>query len=145
MFSVAQEEAIELAVYDGVEQGKIETADDLDALTKQIGSRYSIWAAKHDELKMQWITSSLFYEDPLYDINYVYGALLALKYYEMYTRDPKQFVPRYIALMKNGFEAPPAVLLKRYLDIELRDPRLVKDAVQLLENKVKLLEGEYSK
>lgn len=145
MFSVAQEEAVELAIYDGVKRGKIETADDLDSLTKQIGDRYSIWSARHDELKMQWITSTLFYEDPLYDINYVYGALLALKYYEMYARDPRQFVPRYIALMKNGFDAPPDALLKRYLDIDLRDLRLVTDAVRLLENRVKLLEGEYSK
>ncbi len=145
MFSVAQEEAIELAIYDGVKRGKIETADDLDALTKQISDRYSIWSARHDELKMQWITSTLFYEDPLYDINYVYGALLALKYYEMYMREPKQFVPRYIALMKNGFDAPPDALLKRYLDIDLRDPRLVTDAARLLERKVNQLEGEYSK
>jgi oligoendopeptidase F len=104
-----------------------------------------MWSARHDELRMQWITSPLFFEDPLYDINYVYGALLALRYYEMYTRDPKQFVPRYIALMKNGFDAPPDVLLRRYLDIDPHDPRLVTDAVRLLENKVNLLEGEYSK
>jgi oligoendopeptidase F len=145
MFSVAQEEAIELAIYEGVERGKIQTADDLDSLTKQISSRYSIWPARHDELNMQWITSTLFYEDPLYDVNYVYGALLALKYYEMYTRDPKQFVPRYIALMRDGFDAPPEVLLKRCLDIDLRDPRLVTDAARILENKIDLLEGEYSK
>jgi oligoendopeptidase F len=145
IFSFAQEEAIELAIYDGVKQGRIESADDLDSLTKQIGDRYSIWAARHDELKMQWITSPLFYEDPLYDINYVYGALLALKYYEMYTRDPVHFVPRYVALMKNGFDAPPDVLLERHLGVDLRDPRLVTDAVRLLGNKVKLLEEEYSK
>ncbi|MBV9924423.1 MAG: M3 family oligoendopeptidase [Acidobacteria bacterium] len=145
LFSVAQEETLEQAIYGGVKEGKIKTADDLDALTEQIASRYSIWADKHHELKMQWITSTLFYEDPLYDINYVYGALLALKFYEMYSRNPKEFVPRYIALMKNGFDAPPDVLLKRFLEIDLRDPNLVKDAVRLLENKINSLEVEYSK
>lgn len=145
MFSVAQEEAVELAIYDGVERGKVESADDLDSLTKQVAERYSIWPARHDELKTQWITSTLFYDDPLYDINYVYGALLALKYYEMYTRDRERFVPRYVALMRNGFDAPPDLLLKRYLDIDLRDPRLVTDAAGLLESRLKLLESEYSK
>ena len=145
MFLAAEEETLEQAIYDGVGGGTIKTADDLDALTKQIASRYSIWADKHDELKMQWITNSLFYEDPFYDINYVYGALLALKYYELYSRNPKEFVPRYIALMKNGFDAPPSVLLKRYLDIDLRNNDLVKDVVKLLENKVDLLQAEYSK
>jgi oligoendopeptidase F len=145
MFSVAQEEAVELAVYEGVGRGAVGSADDLDALTKQVAARYSVWAGRHDELKMQWMTSPLFYEDPLYDINYVYGALLALKYYEMYTRDPAGFVPRYLALMRNGFDAPPAALLKRFLDIDPRDPRLLADAVRLLEEKVNLLAAEYSK
>jgi oligoendopeptidase F len=145
MFVVAPEASLEQAIYDRVDQGSIKNADDLDALTKTIYAPYSIWSDKHDELKMQWMTQSLFYLDPLYDINYIYGALLALKYYEMYTRDPKRFIPRYIALMRNGFDAPPATLLKRFLDIDLNDPRLVTDAISLLETKVKLLEESYSK
>ena len=125
MFDVAPEVVVEHAVYEGVKQGTIKGADDLDALTKRVFSRYSIWPEKHDELKMTWMNIGLMYEDPFYDINYVYGALLALKFYEMYTRDPAHFVPRYIALMRNGFDAPPEILLKRFLDIDLHDPRLV--------------------
>ena len=60
-------------------------------------------------------------------------------------RDAKGFVPRYLALMKKGFDAPLAVLLKRYPDIDLRDPRRVADCIRLLENRIKLLEREYSK
>lgn len=145
IFVVAPEAALEQAIYDRVERGQIKSADDLDALTKSIYSPYSIWLDKHDELKMQWMIQSLFYQDPLYDINYIYGALLALKYYDLYTRAPASFIPRYIALMRNGFNAPPSALLKRFLDIDLNDPRLVTDAVSLLETKVKLLEESYSK
>jgi oligoendopeptidase F len=145
MFVIAPEAALEQAIYDRVDRGSLKSADDLDALTKRIYAPYSIWSAKHDELKMQWITQSLFYLDPLYVINYIYGAMLALKYYEMYTRDPKGFIPRYIALMRNGFDAPPSALLKRFLNIDLQDPRLVTDAISLLETKVKLLEESYSK
>ena len=54
-------------------------------------------------------------------------------------------MPRYMELMRNGFDAPPDVLLKRYLGIELKDPRLVTDAVRLLESKINQLEQEYSK
>jgi oligoendopeptidase F len=85
------------------------------------------------------------FEDPFYDINYVYGALLALNFYELYRRDPKQFAPRYLALMRNGFDAPPAVLLKRYLDLDLTDPRLIANALSVLEEKVNLLEKTYQK
>lgn len=145
MFVVAPEVAVEHAVYDGVRQGSIKGADDLDALTKRIYSRYSIWPEKHDELKGQWMNISLMYEDPFYDINYVYGVLLALKFYELYTRDAQHFVPRYIALMRNGFDAPPAILLKRFLDIDLNDPRLMSDVLRVLEDKVNLLEKSYQK
>lgn len=145
IFRVAPEVAVEHAVYDGVRQGTIKGADDLDALTKQIYSRYSIWSEKHDELKSQWMNISLMYEDPFYDINYVYGALLALKFYELYTRDPEHFVPRYIALMRNGFDAPPELLLKRFLDIDLHDSRLVSNALSVVEDKINLLEKSYQK
>lgn len=145
MFDVAPEVVVEHAVYDGVKQGSIKGADDLDALTKRAFSRYSIWPEKHDELKEIWMNIGLMYEDPFYDVNYVYGSLLALKFYEMYTRDPEHFAPRYVALLRNGFDAPPDVLLKRFLDIDLHDPRLVSNALSVVEDKVTLLEKNYQR
>jgi oligoendopeptidase F len=145
MFVAAPEVELEHAVYDGVKQQTISTADDLDKLTKKIYSRYSIWPAKHDELKMQWMNVSLMYEDPFYDVNYVYGALLALKFYDLYSRDRAWFVPRYLALMQHGFDETPEVQLKRFLEIDLRDPKLVTGAVQVVESKIKLLETLYAR
>ena len=144
MFVVAPEAALEQAIYDGVAQGSVKGADDLDVLTKGVYSRFSIWPEKHDELKYQWMNIPLMYEDPFYDINYIYGGLLAFKFYELYMRDPKQFIPRYLALMSNGFDAPPGALLKRFLDIDLKDPRLVSDACRILEGKLQRLEAIYS-
>jgi len=34
------------------------------------------------------------YEDPFSDVNYVYGALLALNFYSLYQADREYFVPR---------------------------------------------------
>ena len=144
MFRVAPEVVVEHAVYEGVRNGTIKGADDLDALTQRAYSRNSA-SDKSDELKTQWMTITLMYEDPFYDINYVFGALLALNFYEMYSRDPERFVPRYLALMKNGFDAPPAVLLQRFLDLDLHDPRLIANALRVIENKVTLLEKSYQK
>jgi oligoendopeptidase F len=143
MFVVAPEAILEQTVYDGVADGIIKGPDELDALTKRIYSRFSIWPEKHEELKCQWINIPLMYEDPFYDINYVFGVMLALKYYEMYVRAPDKFLPRYLALMSNGFDAAPTALLKRFLDIDLNDPRLVSDALYVLRKKLKLLEEIY--
>ena len=89
LFFIAQDAALEQAIYAAVERGSLESADDLDALTGQINNRFDIWVNRHPELKMRWITARLFYEDPLYEINYVYGSLLALKYYEMLWQAPE--------------------------------------------------------
>lgn len=61
----------------------------------------------------------------------------------MYRNDRAHFVPRYLALMKNGFDAPPSVLLKRYLDLDLSDPRMISNALTVIQNKIDLLEKAY--
>ncbi len=141
MFYVAPEVAVEHAVYEGITKGTLKGADDLDTLTERIYSRYS--SENGDQLKTRWMTLSLVYEDPFYYINYVYGALLALNFYEMYSRNPERFVPRYLALMRNGFDAPPKILLRRFLDLDLDDPRLITNALRVVEDKVNVLEKSY--
>ena len=142
MFRVAPEVVVEHGVYDGVDNGKIKTADDLEGLSRRTYARY--WPAENDDqFKSAWETITLMYEDPFYDINYVYGSLLALNFYAMYLRDPEHFVPRYIALMKNGFNAPPAILLKTFLDLDRPDPRLLSNALTVIEDRVNLLEESY--
>jgi oligoendopeptidase F len=144
MFFVALDAMLEQAIYDGVTKGEIKNADDLDEVTRKISNRFSIWNEKYPQLNMRWITSALFYEDPFYDINYVYGSMLALHYYELYQKNPQQFMTQYNALMRNGFDAPPSVLLKKFLNIDLNDPQILAGPVQILTQKVNALEKEYS-
>jgi oligoendopeptidase F len=138
-FVVAPEAELEDAVYDGVAAGTIRGADDLDALTKTIYDRYSIWPAKHDALKQQWMAVPLMYEDPFYDLNYVYGGIIALRMYAMYSKDPAAFAQRYVAMMRSGYTAPAATLLKEFFGIDLDDPRLVTDVVAMLDARVEQL------
>lgn len=140
-FYGAQDALLEQQVYDGVSSGKIRGADDLDKVSEAVDSQFSIFPATTPQLRNRWATASLMYEDPLYNVNYVYGGLLALKYYQLYSRDREAFVPRYIALLKNGFDAPPAALLKKFLDIDLFDSSLVTDDLNLLDHRLKQLES----
>ncbi len=118
-FYGAQDALLEQAIYDGVAASTVRNADDLDNLTLKIDGQFSQFPASTPELRTRWATVGLMYEDPLYDVNYVYGGLLALKYYDLYTTKREWFVPRYMALLKNGFNHPPAELLKQFLEIDL--------------------------
>jgi oligoendopeptidase F len=141
-FYGAQDALLEQKLYEGVSKGSIRSADDLDALTLQVDGQFSLFPAAVPELRNRWATLSLMYEDPLYNINYVYGGLLALKYYQLYLADREHFLPRYIALLKNGFDATPAVLLHQHLNINLLDDSLLKDDLGLLNRRLDQLEDQ---
>jgi oligoendopeptidase F len=138
-FSVAPEAELEQALYEHVAAEGPLSADQLDAMTQRIYARYSIWPGRTPELKRQWQLVSLMYEDPFYDVNYVYAGLLALKYYDLLESDPKAFRRSFLAMLKNGFDAPPDVLLKKFLAIDLHDPRLVVDAQRALQRRLREL------
>ena len=139
-FFVAPEAELEEAVYDGVAAGTIRTADDLDALTQRVYERYTISPSKE-----KWMSIPLMYEDPFYDLNYVYGAIIGLRMYEMYKSDPKSFAPRYVAAMRNGYTAPAAALLEKFFGIDLDDPTLLTGVVKLLNARVDELQAAYGR
>jgi oligoendopeptidase F len=144
MFFVGQDAALEQAIHEGVAHGELHTADDFDRVAAAINARYSIWGPEYPQLNERWMTNGLYYEDPLYEINYVYGGMLALEYYAMLQADPQDFAKRYVALLGNGFDAQPAELLRRFLGIDLDDPRLLTDAVAVLDAKLAILAKEYA-
>ena len=62
---------------------------------------------------------------------------------ELICADPQWLRAEFDALITAGFGAPPAVLLKRFLDLDINDPRLVSNALRIMEEKVSLLEKNY--
>ena len=139
-FYGAQDALLEQSIYDGVAAGTVRNADDLDGLTLRIDGQFSQFPASTPELRSRWAMVSLMYEDPLYDVNYVYGGLLALRYYDLYTTRRDWFVPRYIALLKNGFNQPPMELLNQFLGIDLSGPALLNGDLELLSRRLDQLE-----
>lgn len=139
-FYGAQDALLEQAIYDAVAAGTVRSADDLDDLTLKIDSQFSVFPPSVPELRNRWALVSLMYEDPLYDVNYVYGGLLALKYFQLYSIKRQWFVRRYTALLKNGFDRPPAELLKDFLGIDLSSPSLLSDDLDLLNRRLDEME-----
>ncbi|HEY6252470.1 MAG TPA: M3 family metallopeptidase [Candidatus Angelobacter sp.] len=93
-FYGAQDALLEQQIYEGVSAGRIRGADDLDKLTQQVDGQFSIFPATTSEIRNRWAAVSLMYEDPLYDVNYVYGGILALKYYQLYSSNRAAFWQR---------------------------------------------------
>jgi oligoendopeptidase F len=145
MFSIASDALLEQQIHEGVINGTIKTAADFEAASTKVNSLFSIWPVKdYPQLNKRWITASLFYEDPFYEINYVLGAMLALKYYELYKKDGEGFCRKYTALMKNGFNETPQLLLKKFLGIDINSPDLLTGAMKMTKLKVAELEKIYN-
>lgn len=140
-FYGAEDALLEQAIYDGVATDSIHDADDLDRLTARVCAPFSGFVAGTPELHSRWAAVSLMVEDPLYDVSYVYGGLLALQYWHLYRTRHDWFVPRYLALLSGGFDAPPADLLRRTLGIEMSGSRLLADGLQVLDDRLRELES----
>jgi oligoendopeptidase F len=137
-FYAAPEAELEQAVYEQAQSG-ILTADRLDDMTQEVYAKYSMWPARVPQLRRTWQVIPLMYEDPFYNVNYVYAGVLALKYYDLLKKDPNGFPLRFMEMLKNGFDAPPNQLLKHFLSIDLVDGSLVPDAMAILRQRFEVL------
>ena len=135
LFRNAFESLLELQIYDSVSAGRPPDADGIERLTQAVGSRFSIWFGAGGR-ELAWGQPIQFFTRPLYRVHYVIAKLLALRYLDMLHQDPRGFSTRYAALLRNGYDAPPAVLLKRFLDIDFTDSKaLVGSASRVFEGR----------
>ena len=132
LFANAHESLLELQIYDSAAAGRALGADDIEALTQRTGTAFSIWYGPGSERRLQWLQPIQFYTWPLYRVNYVLARLLALGYLDQMHRDPAGFQTRYLRLLRNGYDAPPEVLLRRFMGIDLRGESLVNGAVDVI-------------
>ena len=132
VFRTGWESLVEQDLFDSTAAGRSLSADDIEALTQRTGSRFSTWLGPGSEWKLAWLQPTQFFTRPLYRINYVYSKLLALRYFDLLRTRREQFTQRYLALLSNGYDAPPDTLLQRFVDTRLDDPMLIDGAVGVL-------------
>ena len=89
----------------------------------------------------QWMRKSLLFEDPLYLVNYLYAAVVAMALFDRAYSD-RDFAAHYQALLSRGFDADTDVLLAS-MNIRLEDPNLVKAASRLMRAKMAALRDLY--
>src|SRR5262249_1284601 len=114
VFKNGWESLLEQQLFDRAGTGTPLTANDIEAMTQSTASRFSIWFGPQSERPLAWLQPTQFFTWPLYRINYVDSGLLALRYFDLLQQNPQQFQERYQALLRNGYDAPPDALLRRF-------------------------------
>lgn len=132
--------SVEFRLYDGVAKGEISNSEGLDEAERETIKSFGFPTYLINASAPTWSINEAFYSHPLYNINHVLGAVLADAYYVQYKRDPKAFIPKYIALLSNGFDASPNDLLKKFLGFDFSDPSLAKNAGDLIRRRLKELD-----
>lgn len=144
VYGSAEQTDLEQSIYAGVKAGTIRTAADLDALTLRVLSRYLSAPEMAPEMQVYWAQDSLYYTDPLYDVNYLFAGLLALRYFQDFKEHPNSFPRHYVALLKSGFTDTPQALEKKFLNIDLANTAaLVRNANAIIEQRTAVLERLY--
>jgi oligoendopeptidase F len=143
IFTSAEEATLEQGVHDGVVAGRIRNASDLDALTRTTLTTYDIWEAGEPARQHLWMTKQLMFEDPLYLVNYLYAGLFATKTYAMLKSGDLEFRGRYLALLKDGYDAPPATLMRRLFGHDVSIDQLIDDDMEVFSAKVAELGALY--
>jgi oligoendopeptidase F len=143
VFTSAEEGTFEQGLYDGVAAGRINTQGDIDSLYAGIMNKYDIYFAGEPQRRSEWINKRLVFDDPLYNVNYLYAILVSCKLYAMVHQDPIGFATKYTALLKNGFDMPAGDLFKKFMGFNLDNEALLNSTLQLMQNKTALLKNLY--
>lgn len=145
VFTSAEEGTFEQEIYDGVAKGNINNSEDVDSLYAGIMNKYDIYFAGEPQRRSEWINKRLVFDDPIYNVNYLYAILVSCKLYAMVHEDPKGFPAKYTALLKNGFNAPAEDLLQKFMGFGLNEDALLKGTLQMMNDKTTELKMFYDK
>ena len=141
LFISAEEAAFERSLYTAASGHALLNRADVDSIFRESVSRYEYWPLAEIGASREWMRKSLLFEDPLYLVNYLYAAVVAVALYDRMQID-RDFASKYDALLRHGFDAEPQALLAS-LNIRLDDPELVKAASRLILSKTAELRDLY--
>jgi oligoendopeptidase F len=131
-----------MKIYEGIEDGSIKGADELDELAWNTVTPYSVYYDLHPEYKNVWALISHYWEAPMYYINYVIAQSLSMIMVERILNEPG-FVDKYMALLESGFDKPAPELIEETTGIDMFDPAVLSSGFTMLEDKIAELRALY--
>ena len=133
---------LEATIYEQVAADQLKTADDFDALCREMGSKYNVYYQIHPEYQGIWNVIHHFYTVPMYNVNYVISSALSLKVLQELHKNPR-FVDNYLRMVGHSFDRPAPQIIQETLGLDIGDRRLLSDCFRLIEDKIAELEGLY--
>ncbi len=106
----------------------------MNNLKEQFGNSVTI----PEEFKYEWISIPHIYHSPFYCYAYAFGNLLVLALYEMYKKEGKSFVPKYIKILSYGGSENPAKILKE-VGVDIEDKEFWQGGFDLIKEMLKEL------
>ena len=141
LFMSAEETTFERSLYTEASDHPLLDRVKIDEIYRKSIEPYEYWPMSDVGNSREWMRKSLLFEDPLYLVNYLYAAVVAVALFDRSHSDP-DFAAKYETLLRRGFDAPPQALLAS-LNIRLDDPSLVKAASRLFQAKTDQLQSLY--
>ncbi len=88
------------------------TSDLCDIYYKNLQEQFGDSVILSEDFKYEWLYIPHMFFTPFYCYAYAFGNLLVLALYEMYKKQGKSFVPKYIRMLSHGGSKPPVEILK---------------------------------
>ncbi len=132
LWELARRAEFEMVSYDKIASEEIKDCEGFNTVCFEVGKKYDIFFDKYPELRLLWMRKHHYWTVPAYYKNYVVAQILALKYFELYKKDPVNFPKKYIAMVETGMDREPQKLLKDFLGIDLNDKNLLKNTLEMV-------------
>lgn len=134
LWELARRAEFEMVSYDKVASQEIKDSEGFNKVCLEVGKEYDIFFDRYPELKVLWMRKHHYWTVPAYYKNYVLAQILAMKYFELYKKDPKGFTKNYVAMVESGMDREPQKLLKDFLGIDFNDKNLLKDTLKMVKD-----------
>jgi oligoendopeptidase F len=141
LFASAEETGFERSLYLTASGHAPLDRAQIDKIYQDSITPYEYWPMSDVGTSRQWMQKSLLFEDPLYLVNYLYAAFVAVALLDKAESDP-DFARKYAALLRRGFDAEPQTLLQA-MGIRLDDPSLAKATSRFFQARTAELQSLY--
>lgn len=135
MYWAAYATSFEVETYRRINTSQVKKPEEIHEIWAEFGRLWMHDFDKFPDLKYVWADTPHFLVSPRVYSNYLFAWVISLAVYERLQADPAA-AAQLVNLMKTGFPDQPAVLLKKFLNVDLSDPLTLERMFSLAEKQL---------